>query len=413
MAAVAKGAFRAGKVLAPDAKWTGDEPDFHGWEKWTVDKFMATRQRMLRFYGYYLTAADLKPAVLAYMKARGWAKADLDLIRGSNPNLMPTTIGKLIRATDRGMPSLHPEAAEYFSKLPFSDPENPPVPKDEHTVIAHELNKVLLYLRDLEKENTTAVVVAKTPTPTPIDRLRNKVEKEVIVPLEEMLDTWALAYNETKVAPLSLTSYIRDGGIPAAGCKYITEWLNKLLAEFSGAYEKTCPQLVEGYSHMSRPALKNRISNLEGMLAEVAKFSSVAKAMRKPRVKKPKDASKQVSRLKYQANSKDYNIDSINPGRIPMAQRLYLFNTKYRTLSVYYASGNAGFEVKGTSIKGFDMATSFVTTLRKPADTLSEIMSRTPKQLDKFLDGMKCKKKKGNGRINAQTVLLRVIETRI
>lgn len=405
--------FKAGKVLSPDSKWTGEEPDWFGWEKWPVDQFMKTRMRMLRFYGYYLTSADLKPAVLAYMKTHHYSKDDIDLIRGANPNLMPTTIGKLVRAIDRGMPSLHPEAQEYFNNLPFQDPENPPTAKDDHSVICHELNKVVDYLREVNKEANPVAAAVKGPTPTPLDRLRNKVEKEVIVPLEGMLDRWITESNKTKVDGLSLTSYIRDGAIPAAGCKFINDWLNKLLAEYQGAYDKACPQLVEGYSHMTRPAIKNRITVLETMLGEVAKFSSVAKAMRKPRVKKPKDASKQVARLKYQANSNDYGLDSINPSRIPMAQRLYIFNTKYRTLGVYFASGNAGFEVKGTSLKGFDLETSFITTLRKPKDTLSAITSSTPKQIDKLLDSMKCKKRKGNGRINAQTVLVRVVENRV
>lgn len=405
--------FKAGKVLSPDSKWTGEEPDWFGWEKWPVEQFMRTRMRMLRFYGYYLTSADLKPAVLAYMKAHHFSKNDIELVRGANPNLMPTTIGKLVRAIDRGMPSLHPEAQDYFDKLPFSDPENPPVAKDDHVVIRTELHKVIDFLRGVNKEDMKSVDTVKKPTPTPLDRLRNKVEKEVIIPLEIMLDRWIVDYNKTKVEGLSLTSYIRDGAIPAAGCKFINEWLDKLLLEHQEAYDKTCPQMVEGYSHMTRPAIKNRISNLETMLGEVAKFSSVAKTMRKPRVKKPKDASKQVARLKYQVNSNDYGIDSINPTRIPTAQRLYVFNTKYRTLGVYFASGNAGFEIKGTSLKGFDLSTSFITTLRKPKETLNSIMSSTPKQIDKLLDNMKCKKRKGNGRINAQTVLVRVVENRV
>jgi hypothetical protein len=406
--------FKAGKVLAPDSKWTGEEPDWFGWEKWPVEQFMRTRMRMLQFYGYYLTSADLKPAVLAYMKTHKYGKEDIALVQGANPNLMPTTIGKLVRAIDRGMPSLHPQAEEYFASLPFHDPEFPPTPKDDHAVIRAELHKVLVFLRDVKKEDADLITTAsKTPTPNPLERLRNKVEKEVIAPLEAMFDIWCEKWDTTKVEPLSLTSYIRDGAIPAAGCKFINEWLNKRLVEYQGAYNKTCPQLVEGYSHMTRPALKNRITNLETMLSEVAKFSAVAKTMRKVRVKKPKDASKQVTRLKYQATSNDYGIDSVNPSRIPMAQRLYVFNTKYRTLGVYFASGNAGFEVKGTSLKAFDLATSFITTLRKPKETLNAIMSSTPKQIDKLLDSMKCKKRKGNGRINAQTVLVRVVENRV
>jgi hypothetical protein len=412
-AGISRGVFRAGRVLSPDSKWTGEEPEWTGWEKWPVEKFFRTKMRMLTFYGYYLTQADLKPAVLAYMKAHRYSKTDISLISGASPTVLPATVGKLIRAMDRGMPPIHPQAQEHYDSLPFQDPEKPYIAKNDHDVVASEIASTLQFLRAQAAPAVVAVKSGPTFFQTPMEKLYLKVNKEVITHLDEMLDRWILNSSATKVEGLSLASFIRDGNIPAAGCKHINDWLNKQLAEYQGAYDKSDPDLVEGYEHMTRPALKNRITVLEGMLAEVAKHTSVAKTMRKPRVKKTKDASKQVARLKFQQNSKDYDLDSINPTRVPMAQRLYVFNTKYRQLGVYFASGNAGFEVKGTSLKNFDEATSFITTLRKPKEVLDAIVSNTPKQIDKILDAMKCKKKKGNGRINPQTVLVRVVENRV
>ena len=60
--------FKAGRVIAGDSKWTGDEPDWHGWEQWTVDRFFRVRSRALNFYNYYLDAASMKPMVLDWMK---------------------------------------------------------------------------------------------------------------------------------------------------------------------------------------------------------------------------------------------------------------------------------------------------------------------------------------------------------
>jgi hypothetical protein len=413
MATISRSAFRAGRVIVPDAKWTGEEPMWKGWESWPIEKFMSERLRMLRFYGYYLAQSDLKPAVLAYMKAKGYSKEDIELIRVANPNVVPLTVGKLIRAIDQGMPSLHPDAQDYFDNLPFSDPDNPPVAKDDHTVIRKDLRETIDFLKKEKSAEIGETETKAKPTVNIQDRLKNKVESEVIVHLDAMLDAWAVKYTATKVEPISLISFIRDGGIPAAGCKYISDWLNKLLEEFRHAYNKTDPDCVEGYAHMTRPAIKNRISVLEGMLEEVSKFNSVAKASRKPRVKKTKDATKQVSRLKYQHDSNDYSITSINPTRIPLSQSLFVFNTKYRTLGVYHASGPAGFEIKGTSIKGFDSGTSFITTLRKPKETLEAITSLTQKQLAKYMTGLKCKMRKANGRINPQTLLLRNFENRL
>lgn len=417
MAKGSSGVFRAGKVLSPDSKWTGDEPDWHGWEKWPIEKFMKERRRMFGFYGYYLAQADLKPAVLEYMKRTGYSKFEISLFRSANPNVFPATIGKLVRALDRGMPSLHPKAQEYFDSLPFHDPENPPIAKDEHDVIKKELHEVLAFLKsctDEEDDETTegAVKKAVVAKPNPHERLRAKVEKEVISKLEVMMDEWFANPYPTKVEPVSLVSYIRDGGIPGAGCKFISEWINKHLEELRGAFEKTDEQYVEGYSFLSKPALKNRITGLEGMLEEITKVTKTAKAARKPRVKKVKDASKQVSRLKYQANSAEFALDSINPSRVPSAQRLYVFNTKYKTISVYFANNAAGFEIKGTSIKNIAEDISFTAKVRKPKEVLDCITSSTMKQIDKALDALKCKKRKANGRINAQTVLVRVFENR-
>jgi hypothetical protein len=128
-------------------------------------------------------------------------------------------------------------------------------------------------------------------------------------------------------------------------------------------------------------------------------------------VKKPKDAAKQITRLKYQESSKEFDLTSVSPARIPTSHQLFTFNTKYRTLSVYTADGPSGFEVKGTSIKGFSESESFVLGLRKPKETLDVIVSSTPKQIEKHISTkLKTKKRKANGRINQQTIILRIIE---
>jgi hypothetical protein len=163
---------------------------------------------------------------------------------------------------------------------------------------------------------------------------------------------------------------------------------------------------------MSKPNLRKIVSILETFKADVESHGKIKNAMRKPRTKKPKAADKQVQRLKYQSNSAEYALESVSPSRIPYAQRLYIFNTKTRQIGVYYASGNNGFEVKGTSLKGFDDALSFHATLRKPKDILTGVLSSTLKKLDKIFDGVKITKKKANGRLNEHTIILKVLEHR-
>jgi hypothetical protein len=401
---------KSGKVHAPDAKYTGEEPDWHNWEKWTVEKFYQVQSKALRFYNYYLDSGTFKPIVLAWMKKNGYTKDEMSLIKDASPWYLPTTVGKLIRMMDVGMPSIHPQAEEYFEGLQRYDEEVPLKPKDSIDVVNDHIRKALSTIAVDTRCPVVATPKSEKPKITPLDRIRERVQKDILIYLDELLDRWT--DTSKGVATLNLGNMLRDHKIPAQGLGDILKWINRNLEEFRGAYEKTDPQLVEGYSYMSKPNLRKIVSILETLKADAESHGKIKNAMRKPRTKKPKAADKQVQRLKYQPNSSEYALESVSPSRIPYAQRLYIFNTKTRQIGVYIASGNNGFEVKGTSLKGFDDALSFHATLRKPKDILTGVLSSTPKKLDKIFDGVKITKKKANGRLNEHTIILKVLEHR-
>lgn len=401
---------KSGKVHSPDYKYTGEEPDWHNWENWTVEKFYQVQSKALRFYNYYLDGATFKPIVLAWMKKNGYTKDEMSLIKDASPWYLPTTVGKLIRMMDVGMPSIHPGAEEYFEGLQRYHEDVPLKPKDSIDVVNEHIRKALSTIT----VDTRCVVVATPQSEkkkiTPLDRIRERVQKDILIYLDELLDRWC--DTSKGVATLNLGNMLRDHKIPAQGLGDILKWIDRNLEEYRAAYEKTDPQLVEGYSYLSKPNLRKIVSILETLKADAESHGKIKNAMRKPRAKKPKAADKQIQRLKYQSNSSEYALESIAPSRIPYAQRLYIFNTKTRQIGVYYASGNNGFEVKGTSLKGFDDALSFHATLRKPKDILTGVLSSTPKKLDKIFDGVKITKKKANGRLNEHTIILKVLEHR-
>ena len=82
-------------------------------------------------------------------------------------------------------------------------------------------------------------------------------------------------------------------------------------------------------------------------------------------------------------------------------------------LGVYFANGTKGFEVKGTSLKDYDVTRSFACTLRKPKETLTQLLTAKTASIEKVLQTIKSTRKKVNGRVNEQTVILKVIENRI
>ena len=99
---------------------------------------------------------------------------------------------------------------------------------------------------------------------------------------------------------------------------------------------------------------------------------------------------------------------SINPVDIIGAKELWVFNTKTRKLGRYIAEEYKDLGVKGTSITGYNETTSIQKTLRKPEEKLKEFKAAGKVQLRKFLDEINATDTMMNGRLNEETILLRI-----
>lgn len=132
--------------------------------------------------------------------------------------------------------------------------------------------------------------------------------------------------------------------------------------------------------------------------------------VRKPKTIKLKPPSDLVKNLKFQKEFLPLKIVSCNPAEIIGAQQLWAYNTKSRKLSKYDAVGPGGLQVKGTTLIGFDVEKSSTKTLRKPEATIQSLLSAGKVMIRKFMDELKTLETKPNGRINSDTILLRVIK---
>ena len=90
------------------------------------------------------------------------------------------------------------------------------------------------------------------------------------------------------------------------------------------------------------------------LIEDAEKYGSVTKKTRAPRKPRTVSVEKKLKHLKYQKEDNALKIASINPEKILGAQELWTFNTRYKTLHVFYANGPAGLSVKGTTILGYD-----------------------------------------------------------
>jgi len=180
--------------------------------------------------------------------------------------------------------------------------------------------------------------------------------------------------------------------------------------EVSDAYNKTCDQAVEAYSHITPRRQKKMLNLMDVIFSDLDKLKDSFKAVRLPRAKKPKSTDAQVARLQYLQEDIESKVTSINPVLIPGKEMLWVYNTKQRVLTQYVTTATSGFEVGGTSIKNFDEKLSKTSRLRKPQDILPDVLKFTPKQIDKRIwDKLTTKIGIPNGRINKDCILLRVI----
>jgi hypothetical protein len=118
---------------------------------------------------------------------------------------------------------------------------------------------------------------------------------------------------------------------------------------------------------------------------------------------------KKVAKVQYKKEDNEYKLASIAPTEIIGAMELWVFNTKYKKLGHYKAIDDSGFGIKGTTLLGYDETFSIQKTLRKPLEILTDFKKAKKPELKKFMANIKCKEAPLNGRINSDTILLKVV----
>lgn len=377
--------LKSGRVAAPDYKFTGDEPTWHNMSE---EKYERILSKCLTFYNYYLDRDDYIYIIQEFMKKNSYGIKDIKAIEYvPKTSYVFNITGKLCRCYNMGMPKF----GKYFDTVIQNIKE---LISDAKSEMLNKKFKSVEKVDAPKKPNVHAIMT-------------EKVRTSVLCELEGMLDEWTDA--KVKIKKFNISSILRGENIPIAFLGPIVEWLERHKNDYTDAYEKRCPDMVEGFSYLSKPQLRNRIKALDDMLNEIILYKASKKSSRKPRIKKAKSADKQVERLNYLNESKEYSIQSCDPTRIISAQLLFTFNTKYRIMTMYKAENRDGFTVSGSTLKGFDPKTSISFTLRKPKDFLPIVASKTQKQIEKELSKIKTKPKSPNGRINKNTILIRTL----
>jgi hypothetical protein len=260
---------------------------------------------------------------------------------------------------------------------------------------------------EVESEASAIEIKPAVYTPSIQERLRD-VAIGMTEEIEDAIESFQTDPESFDPKAFKLLNLLRGRQAKAAHARIIKDLYSRNYEELVEAATTKDEQLKEGYSHLSKANLKKITLFYSEILSACDMLAQEAKINKKPRAKKPTDKSKLVAKMKHLKQDDKLKLVSVNPQDIIGAKELWVFNTKTRKLGKYVAAEYQDLSVKGTCITGFDSIKSVQKTLRKPEEQLKEFKSAGKVQLRKFLDDIKAVDIKLNGRINEDTILIRV-----
>ena len=266
------------------------------------------------------------------------------------------------------------------------------------------------------------------------ERIAERV-REIVVPVEDWLDRLITMPDRFNPETFQLIDHFKKEKVGGVHARKIIEMYETQYKEYKdllelrkknlkfkeideeGEGDSEERQLLESYEDISNEVIEKGIKAHDNIFKACDYMIDIANANRKPRKKKPISKDKLVSKLQYSKEDTKYNLKSIDPKDIITAEQLWVFNTKTRKLGIYVASvldprglnrEGTGLSVKGTSVQGFDPEKSIQKTLRKPEEQLSEFMKCGPVKSKTFFSEIKSMEIALTGRINTDTILLKV-----
>lgn len=212
------------------------------------------------------------------------------------------------------------------------------------------------------------------------------------------------------------SSYDSMGLMVTLNTKYvhtprIIEVFKKYRVEFANAYDSTDEYEQEAYSCYSKNQLKKLIAFCDSVLSDASNIVTQAKATRKPRKTKQKTPEQLTGKVNY---CKEFDLDglklySVDPKKLIGAGHVFVYNTKYKKIGVYFAEDGTGISVKGSTLIGFAPIKSVCKSTRKPKETVTEVLKSGKVALRKVMSSLTSKESLLTGRLNSDIIILRVV----
>lgn len=375
------------------AKVTKDlSPKWDGHESWDTDQFYRHFRHSMDYYRLEFNGRDLKPKVINWMSQAGYTKDQIKAFKDTKDFRCNTTMGSIAANLLRGMPPVRADFNEGRNTAQW---------------LGEQISKIISEGKDDYEPEEPVEEKAAAPVMSIQDRVR-EATFGMTEEIEDTLESFVKDPESFDPKAFKLLNLLRGKQAKAAHARIIKDFYQRQYNEYLELQEGKCDQLKEAYSHLTKAQVKKIITFYQEILSACDMLMQEAKVNRKPRAKKSKPVEKIVEKLKYMKQDDKLKLVSISPTDIVGAKELWVFNIKTRKLGKYVTSEFSELGVKGTSITGFDEHKSVQKTLRKPEEQLKEFKAAGKVALRKFLEDIKAVDIKLNGRINEDTILLKV-----
>jgi hypothetical protein len=361
-----------------DAKAFGNEPSWTNQSE--IENLRSAEIRALNWYNYFCDNKQAKTFVVEYMASIDRPKEEISLVASSDAHI-PSQLGWVARMMCMGY-----EPSESFKNF-----------------FVREF-KLAVEKAKKNKKAKAPVVASTVPVLSIQDRIREKASEEV-GEIEGLVDDFIAG--GCKSAP-DMQSYLKGKELSAVVQKRMCEVFIKRSKEFEEVMNATDADTKEAYSNFTKVQLRKVKEFYDAIVAETNRGAE-NKPTRKARKVKEKPASVIAAKVQYMKEFADLSLKSVLPEKIIGANQVWLYNTKTKILGMYNCDNAKGLTIKGTTIQNFNVDTSIGKRLRKPEVTVKQVLDGGKIVLKKLLDGLTTKPSELTGRINSDTIIVRVI----
>ena len=364
-----------------DNKFAGEEPTWTNQSE--IENLRSAEIGALNWYNYFCDRKQAKLFLTEYAKGVLRPKAEIDAIAKVGDSSFPIQVGWIARMMSQGY-----QPSDRFKEF-----------------FQTEYKKILVSAKRIK----AVEVVADEPIAPVVniqDRIREKASEEA-GEIEGLVDDFIM--NGCK-NPADMNSYFRSRSLSSVVLKKVCDIFIRQAKEIEEAATTKDEQLKEGYSNFTKVQLRKYKEFLDSIVVAANAGAEANKPVRKKRKVKEKPLSVQVAKVAYLQEFAELNLTSVAPEKIIGASQVWTYNTKTKLLSQYIADNAKGFAIKGTTIQNYNQQTSIGKKLRKPQVTTKEVLEGGKIKLRKIMETLTTKASELTGRLNSDTIILKVIK---